>query len=143
MKYINKDDLLIYIQEQLLNSSITGPDGMPDDGILDKIEEFAIGLVKSYIGGRYNIAAIFGDTVIRNDVLVGIISHLVIYRAIRRNAARKVPDDYTTLYSDALRELGKVQAGSLHLDNLPLLTAEDGTVINLVYGNNTNEDFFI
>lgn len=143
MKYINKDDLLTYIQEVLLNSSIYGSDGKPDDTILNDIEEPVIDLVKSYISGRYKVAEIFDGTPIRNGVLVQLISMIVVYRVIRRNAARKVPDDYITLYNDSIKALEKIQTGTMTLDNCPLITAADGTTSSLVYGNNTKDEFFI
>jgi phage gp36-like protein len=143
MKYINTDDLETYIQKLLLNGSIPAADGTLDTTILDNIETRTIDLVISYIGGRYDTSKIFADTVIRNGVLVEIISMIVIYRCVKRNAARKVPDDFGSFYTDSIKMLEKIQSGSQYLENLPLITATDGTTASLVYGNNTNKDYFI
>jgi len=143
MKYINRDDLTAYIQEMLLNSSIAGVDNISDTTILDEIEARTIDLVISYIGGRYNTSLIFADTPIRNGVIVEIVSQIVIYRIVRRNAARKVPEDFVDIYKDALKQLEKIQSGSQFLENLPTITAADGTTASLVYGSNRNSDFFI
>lgn len=143
MKYINKDDLVTYIQEVLLNSSIADPIGAADESILDKVEGRTIDLVKSYIGGRYDVELIFTDTPVREGVLVEIVCQVVIYRVVRRNAARKVPEDIAGLYSDALRQLEKIQSGSQHLPSLPKVTASDGAPVKLAYGNTTKKDFFI
>lgn len=143
MRYINRDDLTAYIQEILLNSSIAGVDNISDTTILDEIEARTIDLVISYIGGRYNTSMIFADTPIRNGVIVEIISQIVIYRIVRRNAARKVPEDFVDIYKDALKQLEKIQSGSQFLENLPTITAADGTTASLVYGSNRNSDFFI
>ncbi len=142
MIYINKADLVTYIQELLLNASITGQNGQPDDAILTDIERETIDLVKGYLSGRYQVDKIFDNPpVLRNGILVQIISKIVIYHAIRRNAARKVPEDFATYYSDAIALLERVQTGAPALENLPLVTGENGA--SLVYGNSTKQDFFI
>ena len=142
MIYINKADLITYIQELLLNSSITGEDRQPDETILDKVEKETIDLVKGYLSGRYQVNKIFDETpVLRNGILVQIICKIVIYHVVRRNAARKVPEDFDTFYSSAIALLERVQTGAPALDNLPVVTGESGA--SLVYGNNTNPDFFI
>ncbi|KAA6347169.1 hypothetical protein EZS27_005338 [termite gut metagenome] len=144
MKYINKGDLLTLIQEPLLNSSIMGEDRQPDEGILDTIEATAIDLAKGYLIGSYQVDKIFdADPVLRNGVLVQVISMIVIYRAVRRNAARKVPEDFTTYYEEAVKILERIQSKALALQGMPEVTAPDGSVAELMYGNNTNPDFFI
>jgi phage gp36-like protein len=142
MKYINKEDLLVDIQEPILNESICGSNGNTDDSILDKIEISTIDLVISCISGRYKTDDIF-NTPIRNGVLVQIICAIVICRAISRNARRKVPDDNQTKYDKAIKALEKIQAGTMTLENCPIITAADGTTSGLVYGNNTKDEFFI
>lgn len=137
MKYINKDDLVAHVQQRLLEDSL-----QLDDGILDNIESGVIDLVISYAGGRYDTKKIFGKPVIRNGVLVQAISMIVTYRAIRRNAARKVPEDYSNMYSDAIALLERIQSGSVYLDNIPVVTG-DGGMPKLAHGNNTNKDYFI
>lgn len=138
MKYINKDDLITFIQQRLLDESL-----QLEDSILNQIEEQAIDLAVSYIAGRYDTAQIFGNPPIRNGVLVQILSMIVVYRAVRRNAARKVPEDYINIYSDAIKLLEKIQSGSQHLENIPAITASDGSTGKLMYGNNTNKDYYI
>ena len=95
MKYINKDDLISIIQERLMNESVAlaTETTLEDNTILDDIEIKAIDLVISYISGLYNYEQIFAEMPIRNGVLVQIISSIVVYRSVKRNAARKVPDD--------------------------------------------------
>lgn len=142
MKYVNKDDLVTFIQETLLDQSLVELN-VEDDKILSDIESSAIDLVIAYISGRYDTSKIFGDSVMRNGVLVQVICMIVLYRAVRRNAARKVPGDYKDMYDDAIKILEKVQEGAMSLKNLPLITAPDGSAFHLVYGNNTNTDFYI
>lgn len=145
MKYINKEDLIAIIQERLMNDSVSLPveTNIEENSIIENIEEKAIDLAVSYISGRYKYLEIFAQTPIRNGVLVQIIASIVVYRSVRRNAARKVPEDYLQLYTDAVKQLEKIQSGAINLVNCPLLTQEDGTSISPLWGNNTNDDFFI
>ena len=71
-----------------------------------------------------------------------IIASIVAYKLIRRNAQRKVPDDLVLIYNDALKSLEKIQAGSLFLKDIPLITLPDGTQ-KLAYGNTLNKSYFI
>ncbi len=138
MKYITKEDLVSVIQERLLDDSI-----QLDDKILDDIESKAIDFAVSYLLGRYNTAEIFGESVMRNGLLVQAISMIVVYRSVRRNAARKVPDDFTDLYKEAKEILSNIQSGKQKLDGLPEITGDTGTTGSLMYGNTTNKDLFI
>ena len=139
MKYINKDDLTACIQARLLDECV-----QQDEGLLDRLENDAIGLVAGYITGRYDTAAVFGgDPPLRHGVLVQVIGMIVTYRLVRRNAARKVPEDYSDMYDEALQLLGKIQGGSLVLEGLPQATAPDGSTAPLMYGNNVNRDYFM
>jgi phage gp36-like protein len=142
MTYISMDDLTVFIQQQLIDQSITT--SIPGDvSILDNIEKSVIDLVISYLAGKYDYTLIFATPPIRNGVLVQIISSIVIYRAIRRNAARKVPDDLSDTYKDAIKMLEKIQNGVIFLVTCPLLVNTDGSTMPFFFGNNTNTDFFI
>lgn len=147
MRYINTDDLISVIQERLMNESVAMPNvtELENNTILDDIEAKTIDLVISYISGTYDHTQIFADVPIRNGVLVQAISAIVVYRAVRRNAARKVPDDLKDLYTDAIKNLDKIQSGVINLVNCPKITYTDdaGEPMSPVYGNNTNKDFFI
>jgi len=142
MKYIDDTDLASVIQQRFLEDSTANIAG--DDSILNDLEQKAIDYVISYITGRYNTELIFteGEPIL-NGVLRQIIAQIVVYRAVRRNAARKVPEDYVTLMSDSTKQLDKIQSGAMSLPGLPLITAPDGTTSSLMYGNNTNKDYFI
>jgi phage gp36-like protein len=145
MRYINRDDIVSVIQERLMYESVAlvTDKELEDNEVLADIEGKVIDLAISYIARRYNHVDIFADTPIRNGVLVHIIASITVYRAVRRNAARKVPEDLAELYSDAIKSLEKIQKGSMDLIDCPLLTKDDGTPISPVYGNNTKNDFFI
>ncbi|MEQ2902736.1 phage protein Gp36 family protein [Alistipes finegoldii] len=138
MKYLEKEDLVEVIQERLLDDSL-----QLDDEILDGLEQKAIAFAISYISGRYKTDEIFGSPVKRHPLLVQAIAMIVVYRAVRRNAARKVPEDYNEIYKEAVKILSNVQSKAQTLDGLPEVTAEDGSTTSLMYGNTTNDNFFI
>lgn len=140
MRYITKEDLRPVIQERLLQESIQA-----DDSILDKLEETAIGFAVSYMSGKYDTEAIFDkEKPLRNKVLVHVIASLTVYWAVRRNAARKVPEDYTDMYEKSEKTLEKIQAGSLQLPGLPEIgNGGDGQPGGMMFGNNQNRDYFI
>jgi phage gp36-like protein len=145
MRYINKDDIVAIIHERLINESVAMDTAIPlvDNDIIVDIESKAIDLVISYISRRYNHVEIFSDTPIRNGVLVQLISSIVVYRAVKRNAARKVPDDYVELYKEAIKTLEKIQAGAMDLIGCPLLINGDGSPVSPLWGNSTNDNNFV
>lgn len=138
MRYLKKEDLVEVIQERLLDDSL-----QLDDKILEGLEEKAIAFAKSYISGRYKTDEIFADPPLRNPLLVQALSMIVVYRAVRRNAARKVPEDYTDIYKEAVKILENIQSKAQTLDGMPEVTSEDGSSATLMYGNTTNPNFFI
>lgn len=144
MKYLNKEDLISVIQERLLDESVINQAN--DDTTLNDIESKAIDFAISYISGRYDTDKIFATPPLRNGVLIQAIAQIVVYRAVRRNATRKVPEDFKDLYDEALRILSNIQKGSTKLKGLPEPTKEDGgknIMSSLLYGNNTDSDNYI
>ncbi|MDR1456430.1 MAG: DUF1320 domain-containing protein [Tannerella sp.] len=139
MRYITREDLIETIQGRLIDESVSEA---PEE-ILDGLESKAIDFAISYISGRYNTEVIFGDPILRSGLLVQAIAMIVVYRAVRRNAARKVPDDFPDIYSEAIKILSNIQTGAQSLPGLPEITGETGTPGSLMYGNTTNKDFFI
>jgi phage gp36-like protein len=139
MIYINRNDLVEVIQERLLDDSL-----QLDDTVLDGLEEKAVAFAVSYISGRYKTDEIFTPpSVKRHPLLVQAVSMITVYRAVRRNAARKVPEDYTDIYREAVKILENIQKGSQALDGLPEITGEGGTPATLMYGNTTKDEFFL
>jgi len=145
MKYINKNDIISVIQERLMKESVAMPEEttIEENSIIDDIEDKAIDLVISYISRRYQYTHIFTNPIIRNGVLVQIIASIVVYNSVRRNPARKVPEDYLQLYTGAIKQLEKIQSGAMDLVGCPLLTNDSGGPVSPVFGNNTKDDFFI
>ena len=138
MIYIKQEDIKANIQETMLQASIE-----KDSGILDTLEAQTIDEVKSYIGARYDTSKIFGDPPIINGMLVRIIVSLVTYRAIRRNAARKVPDDYTEMRDWAYGVLENIRDGIMPLPDIPqAVDPETGEKLSL-FGSNRKPEYFL
>ena len=138
MIYIKQEYIKANIQETMLQASIE-----KDSGILDTLEAQTIDEVKSYIGARYDTSKIFGDPPIINGMLVRIIGSLVTYRAIRRNAARKVPDDYTEMKDWAYGVLENIRDGIMPLPEIPqAVDPETGEKLSL-FGSNRKPEYFL
>ena len=138
MIYIKQEDIKANIQETMLQASIE-----KDSGILDILEAQTIDEVKSYIGARYDTSKIFGNPPIANGMLSRIIVCLVTYRAIRRNAARKVPDDYTEMRDWAYGVLENIRDGIMPLPDVPqAVDPETGEKLSL-FGSNRKPEYFL
>lgn len=142
MNYITIDDCHAIIQERLLAESIADLTALPD-ARLDMLENKAIAFAKSYIAGRYDVSEAFSTAIIRNEVLVHVIASLVVFWAVRRNAARKVPEDFVELYNGAIKILDKIESGKQILEGFTPITAPDGTTSSLIWGNNTKDNYFV
>lgn len=140
MVYLNKNDLITHAFERFIDESSND-----FDDALKNIEAENIGIIKSYLGANYDVDTIFDkDNPIRNPLLVRILSKMVLYDVIRRNAARKVPSDYVEEYEKAMETLEKIAFGKLEIKELPPAIDDDGKIIsNTLFGNNRNKNFYI
>ena len=140
MIYIDKDYLISHAQERFIDES-----SQNDDEILDQIELTQIAIIKTYLGTRYDVNTIFDeDSPIDNEVLKEILAKLVLYKLIRRNAARKVPNDYKEQFDEAMKTLKEVATGIIRLDGVPSAVASNGSVVsNSISGNLSNSNFYI
>lgn len=142
MRYIEETDLASVIQERFLDDSTANIAG--DQTILNDIENKAIAYAVSFISTRYNTDLIFSETEpLRSPILQQIIAQIMVYRAVKRNAARKVPEDYVTMFNEATRMLERIQSGAMKLVGMPVLTDESGNNTPLMWGNTTNTNYFI
>lgn len=141
MIYLVKDDLISLAVERFIDES-----SEESDKILDTVEIQNIQLIKGYIASRYNVSEIFNVLApIKHELLTRILTKLVLFDVIRRNAARKVPTDYKEEYDKALELLEKIATGRIKLEGLPLPTDENGNPTNStsLWGNNSNPNFYI
>jgi len=141
MVYLEKKDLIDVAYERFIDES-----SQDQTYILDDTEARGIAFLKTMLGTRYNVTAIF-DTVtpIKNQIIIEILSKWVVYKLIKRNAARKVPVDYKEDYDEAMKLLKDISTGVITLDGVPTPTDENGNPIssNTIFGNNKNNDFYI
>lgn len=141
MIYLVKDDLISLAVERFIDES-----SEESDKILNTVELQNIQLIKGYIASRYNVSEIFSVlTPIKHEILTRILTKLVLFDIIRRNAARKVPTDYKEEYDKALELLEKIATGRIKLEGLPVPTDENGNPTNStsIWGNNSNPNFYI
>jgi phage gp36-like protein len=140
MIYIDKDYLISHAQERFIDES-----SQNNEDILDQIELAQIAIIKTYLGTRYNVNTIFDeDSPIENEVLKEILAKLVLYKLIRRNAARKVPNDYKEQYDEAMKTLKEIATGIIRLDGVPSAVDASGAVVsNSISGNLSNPNFYI
>ena len=140
MIYIDKDYLISQAQERFIDES-----SQNDDEIIDKIELTQIAIIKTYLGTRYDVNTIFDqDSPIENEVLKEILAKLVLYKLIRRNAARKVPNDYKEQFDEAMKTLKEIATGIIRLDGVPPAVDTNGSVVsNSISGNLSNPNFYI
>lgn len=152
MKYITKEDLLDGSYEQYIRES-----SKDSFKIIASLEGKAIELVKTYLT-KYDTASIFGIPIldeeeeaepeytppIRHELLAEIIAKITLYKLIRRNAARKVPEDIKEEWEWAIKELERIRSGATILDGLPPKLDDNGNIAsNSLWGNTTNQDFYI
>lgn len=139
--FLVPNDLEAAIISQFLNERGTEA----STGILETLEKQNIEIIKSKLKGRFDTDAIFTtEAEERHYLIVMILTKLVLYQFIRRNASRKVPDDYVKEWEWAMKTLEKIKAGKEVPDGLPIATNESGeTVKGIKHASNKNDDFYI
>jgi hypothetical protein len=111
--------------------------------VLEGIELQNIALIRAKLSGRFDVDAIFNATGTDRDYLIiQILTKLTLYNFVRRNAARKVPEDYMEDWKWANKQLDMLAAGTLVPSDLPAVINE-ATTGGTFYGNNYNKDWNI
>jgi hypothetical protein len=155
----NKDLTSDTFQRFITESSVDGEDAV------DELELKVVKTVCTYLEGRYDCNAIFGlpwspteteegetaesfyspaNPIVRDEVLADVIAKILMYRLLRRNAARKVTEDVKFDYEEAMKTLEKINSGRIQL-GLPIPTDQDGnsTVKTSIWGNASNRNNYI
>ena len=108
------------------------------------IETKKIALIKAKLSGRFDTTAIFAATAADRDYLiVDILVKLCLYDFIRRNAARKVPEDFLEDWKWANKQLDMLAAGTLAPDSLPRPETTDTSGDGRFFANIYNTDWNI
>lgn len=140
MKFLTEQD----ISAHLIHSLSRERDQEDRENILNHLEAQNIAIIKSKLKGRYDIEVIFNDSgEDRHWLIVRILTKLVLYDYIRRNAARKVPEDYISEWKWAMKELDQIKSGREKPADLPIITDAEGNSGVIMYGNTTNKDNYV
>jgi phage gp36-like protein len=135
MTYLTDEDLTAESFQRFITESAEN-----DTALIDTAEKKAIAICKTFIGNRYDADAVFDeDTPVHDEFLASLIATITVYKLITRNAARKVSTDLKEDYQWALKQLEKIQNGSIILE----LPAKETIASDSLSGNNTNTDFYI
>jgi len=138
--FLAAEDFEPHIQSKLLTANSENPIAT----IMEPIEKQNIAFIRSKLSGRYDMDPVFietGDD--RNQVILKILLRMCLYDFIRRNAARKVPDDYREDYNWAIKELEKLQGGFSYADLPPYKDGEGEEIAKPIWANTTNNDNYI
>lgn len=135
LTFLTNDDLLTEIFEDYLDESV-----QEDVEALAKIELAQIAYMKSKLRSRYDVSKIFLNSENYEDkpVIKQILTALVNYFVVKRNAARKIPTDFNESYKMAIKWLNDVRDG---VEN-PQLPAYDVQKNLVQWGNNKNKDLY-
>lgn len=140
MKFLTEPD----IDAHLISPFSRERDQEDRETILTHLEAQNIAIIKSKLKGRYDTNAVFAATgEQRHWLIVRILTKLVVYDYIRRNAARKVPDDYVAEWKWAMKTLDQIKSGAEKPDGLPVHTGADGSVGPIMHSNTTDKDNYI
>lgn len=139
MKYLTEEYLFTHAFERAVTES-TADFGQT----LDNLETETIDLVKTYLSQYYDVSKIFSETEpVYNGVLKKVMTKIILYEAVRRNAYRKVPTDYNEDYKWAIETLEKLNNGKLTLHDLPPKGSNENDNSRLMWGNLSNKNNYI
>jgi DNA-binding HxlR family transcriptional regulator len=140
MKYLTKDSLKVLAFERLIDESVADYQQS-----VDEIEKQRISEMKTMLSRQYDVDKIFSETTpVLHPFLSKILSKLVLYDVIRRNAYRKVPTDYKDEMLWAEKKLEDMNKGIIKFTDLPPKPIDEtGGNSKILYGNLSNPDFYI
>ncbi|MFA9212489.1 MAG: phage protein Gp36 family protein [Candidatus Methylacidiphilales bacterium] len=138
MIYLTDEDLNLESFERFINESTAN-----DDTVKNKAETAIIGIVKTFLN-NYDVVDIFNPSEpIRDEYLASIMATMVVHKLLGRNAARKLNQDGKDDYNNCIKQLTAIQTGKVILDLPPKLDDAGNSTEPIMWGNNTNQDFYI
>lgn len=136
MKFLTNTDLESQIFEEFIDN-----EDAADVAIVNNIESKMIAVIKSKLRDRFDVDAIFAETgEDRDELILNALVPLVIYKIIKRNAARKVPSDAVDEWKMANKWLNDVRDG-IESPDFPVVA--DTPHKEVYWGNSRNEDLYI
>jgi len=135
LSFLTNNDLMTQLFETYLDDSV-----QEDLVALDTIELQQIAFIKSKIRSRFNTAVVFSVADYEDKPIIKqVLTSLVNYFVVKRNAPRKIPTDFKDNYNWAIKWLNDVRDG-IESPELPLKAVERKAVL---WGNNKNEDLYL
>ena len=135
LSFLTTNDLMTQVFETYLDDSV-----QEDIDALDNIELQQIAFIKSKIRSRYDTAAVFSIADYEDKPIIKqVLTALVNYFVVKRNAARKIPTDFKDNYNWAIKWLNEVRDG-IESPDLPLKEVERKAVL---WGISKNEDLYL
>lgn len=136
--FIQDTDYEVQVRQEILQLL----DGSDDRSAVALAERMATDQIKQYLGGRYDMTAVFGaEGDNRDHFLLMVAIDIALYHLWSKRAPRKIPEFRSQRYQDALDWLKAVGEGTLKSD-LPQLAADDyhgDVVISSKYKPNNNK----
>ncbi|MEO7977764.1 phage protein Gp36 family protein [Flavobacterium sp.] len=134
LSFLTIDDLITQLFETYLDDSV-----QEDLDALDNIEAQQIAFIKSKLRSRFDTAVMFSAAEYEDKpVIRQVLTSLVNYYVVKRNAPRKIPTDFKDNYNWAIKWLNDVRDG-VEGPELPLKEVVRKQVL---WGNNKNEDHY-
>lgn len=135
LSFLTNNDLMTQLFETYLDDSV-----QEDLVALDTIELQQITFIKSKIRSRFNTAVVFSVADYEDKPIIKqVLTSLVNYFVVKRNAPRKIPTDFKDNYNWAIKWLNDVRDG-IESPELPLKEVERKAVL---WGNSKNEDLYL
>lgn len=135
LSFLTEDDLKTQLFETYLDDSV-----QEDMEALYKIEQQQISIMKSKLRSRYDVAVVFSATNYEDKpVIKQVLTSLVNYFVVKRNAPRKTPSDFKDNYNWAMKWLNDVRDG-VEGPDLPL---KETVRKQVLWGNSKNEDLYL
>lgn len=135
LSFLTEDDLKTQLFETYIDDSV-----QEDLEALDKIEGQQIAFMKSKLRSRFDTAVVFSATDYEDKPIIKqVLTSLVNYYVVKRNAPRKIPTDFKDNYNWAIKWLDSVRDG-IESPELPLKEIERKAVL---WGNSKNEDLYL
>jgi hypothetical protein len=134
LSFLTEDDLKTQLFETYIDDSV-----QEDLQALDNIELQQIAFMKSKLRGRFDVAVMFSVADYEDKPIIKqVLTSLVNYFVVKRNAPRKIPSDFKDNYNWAIKWLDNVR-DAIESPELPAKEVERKTV---QWGNNKNEDYY-
>ena len=135
LSFLTNNDLMTQLFETYLDDSV-----QEDLIALDTIELQQIAFIKSKIRSRFDTAVVFSVADYEDKPIIKqVLTSLVNYFVVKRNAPRKIPTDFKDNYNWAIKWLNEVRDGK----ETPELPLKEAVKKEVLWGNSKNEDLYL